>query len=249
MLRSSLALALLLVAGCASAGKKDAQVQASLRLSETGRVNLALAQMSLEAGKLAQAEVLARKAMATDAGNGRVHALMGVIQSRLQRPDKARAEFERALQLGASDGTVFNVYGAWQCENGDAAGADQTFQTAIRMRGVSLPSVYSNAGRCASQVRDWAKARVYLREGLRLAPTDRPMLLMLSEAELRLGNTLEARAFVQRSDALGADAGTLALAARVEDAAGDASAAARYRKRLRDQFPGYVPTGEGASAQ
>jgi type IV pilus assembly protein PilF len=244
-----LALALLLVAGCASAGKRDSQVQASLRLSETGRVNLALAQMSLEAGKPAQAEVFAQKALATDAGNGRVHALMGVIQARLQRPDKARAEFARARQYGASDGTVFNIYGTWLCETGDVAGADQTFRTAMRMRAVSLPSVYANAGRCASQVRDWNKARSYLREGVRLAPNDRQILLMLSEAELQLGHTLEARAFAQRSDALGADAATLALAARVEDAAGDPVAAARYRKRLREEFPGYVPTGEGARAQ
>jgi type IV pilus assembly protein PilF len=244
-----LALALLLVAGCASAGKREAQATPSMRLSETGRVNLALAQMALEQGKPVQAETLAQRALATDAGNGRVHALMGVIQSRLQRPDKARGAFARALQLGASDGTVFNIYGAWQCENGDVAGADQSFQTAMRMRAVSLPSVYANAGRCASQVRDWAKARAYLREGVRMAPTDRQILLMLSEAELQLGHTLEARAFAQRSDALGADAATLALAARVEDAAGDPVAAARYRKRLREEFPGYVPTGEGARAQ
>jgi len=241
-----LALALLLVAGCASAGKREAQPTPSQGLSETGRVNLALAQMSLEAGKPAQAEVLAQKAMATDPGNGRVHALMGLIQSHLQRPDKARGEFARALQLGAGDGTVFNIYGAWQCENGDVAGADQSFQSAMHMRAVSLPSVYSNAGRCAFRVRDWAKARSYLREGVRMSPTDREMLLMLSEAELQLGHTLEARAFVQRSDALGADASTLALAARVEDAAGDPVAAARYRKRLREEFPGYAPSVEGA---
>ena len=247
-MRLELAIALMLVAGIASA-KKEAPVAARMSLSETGRVNLGLAQLSLEAGKPAQAEVLARKALETDAGNGRVHALMGVIQARLQRPDKARAEFARARQYGASDGTVFNIYGTWLCETGDVAGADQTFRTAMRMRAVSLPSVYANAGRCASQVRDWNKARSYLREGVRLAPTDRQILLMLSEAELQLGHTLEARAFVPRSDARGAAASTLALAARVEDAAGDPVAAARYRKRLREEFPGYVPTGEGARAQ
>jgi type IV pilus assembly protein PilF len=239
-MRLELAIALLLVAGVASAKKEP--VAARTSLSETGRINIGLAQLSLEAGKAAQAEVLARKALDSDPGNGRVHALMGIIQARLQRPDKARGEFERALQLGAADGTVHNLYGAWQCESGDAAGADQSFQAALRLRGASRPSVYSNAGRCAMQFGDWSKARAYLREAVELAPTDRDVLLMLSEVELQLGNTLEARAFVQRSDALGADAGTLALAARVEDAAGDRDAAARYRQRLRDQFPGFVPT-------
>ena len=96
------------------------------------------------------------------------------------------------------------------------------------------------------QAGDLTKARAYLREGVKLAPCDRNILLMLSEVELRLGNTLEARAFVQRSDALGADAATLALAAQVEDAAGDSAAAARYRQRLREEFPGYVSSGSGA---
>ena len=244
-MRLELALALMLVAGVAAA-KKETTVAAHASLSEAGRVNLGLAQLSLEAGKPAQAEALARKALETDPGNGRVHALMGVIQARLQRPDKARGAFARALQLGAADGTVHNVYGSWQCESGDVAGADQSFQTALRLRGASRSSVYGNAGRCAMQAGDLNKARAYLREGVKLAPGDRNILLMLSEVELRLGNTLEARAFVQRSDALGADAATLALAAQVEDAAGDSAAAARYRQRLREEFPGYVPSGSGA---
>jgi type IV pilus assembly protein PilF len=244
-MRHSLAIALLLVAGVANAGKKDAPAVATMSMSETGRVNLGLAQLSLDAGKFVQAETLAKRALQTDPNNGRVHALMGVIQGRLQRPDKARGEFARALQLGAADGTVYNVYGAWQCEGGDAAGADQSFQMALRMRAVSKASVYANAGRCAKQSGDLNKARGYLREGVKLASSDRNILLMLAEVELRLGHTLEARAYVERSDALGADADTLALAAKIEDAAGDIVAAGRYRKRLRDQFPAYAPTGEG----
>ena len=59
---------------------------------------------------------------------------------------------------------------------------------------------------------------------------------------MRRRNTLK------RRDALGGDAETLELAARIEDAAGNEMAAARYRERLRIEFPDYVPTGEGARA-
>jgi Tfp pilus assembly protein PilF len=69
---------------------------------------------------------------------------------------------------------------------------------------------------------------------------------MLAEAQLRLNHPLEARAFVQRSDALGPDPLTLAMATRVETAAGDTVAAAKYRQRLHSEFPKYAPTGEGA---
>jgi type IV pilus assembly protein PilF len=63
---------------------------------------------------------------------------------------------------------------------------------------------------------------------------------------LRQGKIFEAQAFVQRRDGLGSDAATLDLAARIEDAAGNAHGAARYRQRLQNEFPNYVPTGEGA---
>jgi Tfp pilus assembly protein PilF len=106
-----------------------------------------------------------------------------------------------------------------------------------------------NAGQCALLARDWSKAETYLRQALAIAPTSRPILLLLAETQLQLGRPMEARAFVQRSDALGPDALTLAIAARAEDAAGDAVASARYRKRLSQEFPNYKPTGEGARKQ
>jgi Tfp pilus assembly protein PilF len=37
-------------------------------------------------------------------------------------------------------------------------------------------------------------------------------------------------------------------AAKIEDAAGNAHGAARYRQRLKNEFPDYVPTGEGAGS-
>jgi type IV pilus assembly protein PilF len=45
---------------------------------------------------------------------------------------------------------------------------------------------------------------------------------------------MEARAFVQRLEAMGPTPEVLELAARIEDAAGDRAAAARYRQRARD---------------
>jgi type IV pilus assembly protein PilF len=242
-----LAVVLLAIAGAASAGKKAPAPAA--RLSETGRTNLALAQAYLEGNKLKDAEDRARKALASDPGHPRVHAFMGVVYARMKQPEKAQHEFSRALDLGPGDATVHNLYGTWQCERGDHAGADQSFQTALVLRGNSRAQVLSNAGRCAVRARDWNKARSYLREAVKLVPSDRNVLMLLAETELQLGRTLEARAFVQRSDALGPDASTLALAARVEDAAGDAVAAARYRKRLREEFPGYASAAEGVRQQ
>ena len=79
---------------------------------------------------------------------------------------------------------------------------------------------------------------------MEIAPQDPQVLLLLADSELRQGNIMEAQAFIQRRDALGSDAATLELAARIEDAAGNRMAAARYRQKLHDEFPGYVPPAQ-----
>ena len=54
-------------------------------------------------------------------------------------------------------------------------------------------------------------------------------LLTLAQVEYAQGNFMDARAFIQRRDAMGSNAEVLELAARIEDGAGDQRAAARYR--------------------
>jgi type IV pilus assembly protein PilF len=53
---------------------------------------------------------------------------------------------------------------------------------------------------------------------------------------------LRARAFMQRFEAAGQpDAAALDLAAQIEDRLGDSAAAAKYREKLKTEFPDYEP--------
>jgi len=175
---------------------------------------------------------------------------MALVYSRQNKDDKAKKEFDRARSIAPADGAVLNAYGSWLCARGDREGADDAFRAALADTTYASPiQPLVNAGRCAAIGRDWAKADGYLRRAVSIAPRNRPVLLMLAEAQLRLNRPLEARAFVQRADALGPDASTLDLAAKTEAAAGDAEAAARYRKRLSEEFPNYAPKAEGAGQQ
>ena len=80
-------------------------------------------------------------------------------------------------------------------------------------------------------------------------PSNPDVLLMLAQVELAQGKWFEARAFVQRRLAFGATVEVLDLAAKIEDAAGNASAAAHYRQQRHEQFPDVAPSGEGAHSQ
>jgi len=251
-MRPDAALAMLLclaVAGSAGAWEKAPKARKSATLSEAGRNNVMLAQAYLDAGRIDAAEERARSALSTDGDVAIAHATMALVRARQKQDGKAQDEFKRALALAPDDGNVLNAYGSWQCARGDRAGADASFQKALQDAAVSAIQPLLNAGQCAMSGREWSKADGYLRRALSIAPQRRSLLLLLAETQLQLGRALEARAFVQRADALGPDARTLALAVRAEEAAGDAAASARYRKQLYEQFPNYQPTGEGARKQ
>ena len=242
-----LALAML-VAGAAAA--KDKAAKAPVLLSSSGRNEIVLAQSSLQGGNLAAAEKHAQAALASDPGSPLPHATMGLVRAAQKKNDKAQAEFNRALALAPNDGAVWNAYGSFLCSTGDREGADNAFRTALQDKRYTTPAqALVNAGRCALIGKDFVRADGYLRRAIALAPTSRPILLMLAEVQLQMARPLEARAFVERSDALGPDALTLAMAVRAEDAAGDAVASARYRKRLKEEFPNYSPTAEGGRKQ
>ena len=234
------------LAGCTTGAGKEA-VNKGNYLSAEGRTNVGLAQGYLEQGQIDKAKARADKAMSSDPGSADVHALFALIYTRTDKIDKAEREFPRALQIAPDDGTILNAHASWLCERGQPAQADAEFIHALQDRNYKSPhQALSNAGKCAYKTGQWSKAEGYFRRTLALAPEDRAVLLLLAETELRQGKIMEAQAFVQRRDGLGKDAETLALAARIEDAANNPLLAARYRQRLKDEFPNYVPTGEGA---
>lgn len=237
-----------LLGACASGGEKPVRAAAATsRLSSDGRTNLGLAQSYLATNQIKKATERANMALASDPGSANVHTLFGVIHSRNGDADKAEKSFERALRLAPNDGTVLNAHASWLCGKKQYMRADTEFNRALLDRSYRTPmEAVANAGKCAYQAGYWAKAEGYFRRVLEASPNDAPVLFLLADSELRQNKLMEAQAFIQRRDGLGSDAKTLELAARIEDAANNHLAAARYRQRLREEFPDYVPTGEGA---
>jgi type IV pilus assembly protein PilF len=254
-MRPEAALATMLMLAATLAGPVAAKEQApkpskqSPPISATGFDNVRLSQGYLASGDIELAEEKARAALASDGGSGLPHAAMALVYAEQKKDGKAQKEFDRALSLAPNDGAVLNAYGSWLCARGDREGADNAFRAAIEDRLTQPVQALANAGQCAMMGKEWSKADGYLRRAVAIAPRNRTILLMLSETQLELKRPMDARAFVQRADALGADARTIALAMRVEAAAGDANASGRYRKRLAEEFPNYVPRAEGARQQ
>lgn len=242
----SLLLCLLLVA-CASGGGGAPSGRAANGPSSDGRLNLSLAEGYLAKGDVPKAAERAEKVLASDPRWAQAHAVRAVVHERAGESEKASRAFDRALALEPKNGAILNAHAVWLCEHGQPDRADREFALALADPDYRMPvQALANAGKCATGAGRLAAASDYLRRALVFAPTDKTLLFMLADVELRQGKTFEAQAFIQRRDALGADGATLDLAARIEDAAGNAQGAARYRARLRNEFPEYAPTGEGA---
>lgn len=241
-------LAVLILAACSTTGTENsAPAGTPYRMTADGRRDLDLAEGYLGMNQLEKASDWANKALASDPNSADVHALLGMIASRTGDSKRAGAEFDRALKLAPNNGPILNAHASWLCERGQVEQADQEFARALQDQSYARPlQALSNAGKCALGAGQLARAEGYFRRALAISPQDRSLLFLMADTEFRQGKIMEAQAFIQRRDDEESSAETLELAARIEDAAGDQLAAARYRKRLQVEFPDYVPTGEGA---
>jgi type IV pilus assembly protein PilF len=229
--------------GAASAGpvhdeKKIEEVRREAspgHLTSAGAINLSLAQSYLKSGELETALNRANTALETDGNNGNVHALIALIYDRIGDQAKAGAAFQKALALAPTEGSVLNAYGSWLCAHDDFANAAGAFARAKADPFFNRPGLtYFNTGHCLLRAGQPAQAEVELRQAMDASGADVGAVLMsLAQAELAQGSVFEARAFVQRREAISADPDVLELAAKIEDAAGDQAAAARYRARLK----------------
>ena len=245
---------LLLAVSATSAHAKQETRQETTpgKLSDTGRVNLGLAYSYFEAGNIVTAFDRIMIAAASDPQSPEVQALLGMIEDRRGNQALATDAYNRALSLAPDNGNVLNAYGAWLCEHGSTTQADIYFQKALLDSASRTPrNALVNAGRCAFKANEHAKAEQYLRRALELSSEDASALLLLAEVKHAQGQFFEARAFLQRREALGPmGPAAYELAAKIETGAGDARSAQRYRALLLEKYPDHQsPTGEGAGRQ
>jgi type IV pilus assembly protein PilF len=154
--------------------------------------------------------------------------------------DKAEDEYRRAVEYDPEDGDVNNNYGAFLCGIGKWQKAEPYFLAAVEDPFYETPAVaLANAGTCALSGGDLDKAESFLRQSLGYDDQLEAALLPLAEVSYRKGSFLQARAFLQRYEAVGPmNEESLALGYRIEDSLGDEEAAQRYRLELLERYPG-----------
>jgi type IV pilus assembly protein PilF len=209
-----------------------------------------LAERSLAAGRLDEAEAQARAALKIDAKSGDAYTLLGMIEGRRGNSALAGASFAKAAAVAPTRGVILNNYGAWLCGNGQAAASLPLFDRALADPAYPTPAeVLSNAGSCALMAGQPARAQRDLGRALELDPTSAVALAAMAENEFRAGRFLQARAFSERRlDVAPPSVEVLQLASQIEQKLGDTVAAARYVQRIGTEFPQTpaVPSGDAS---
>lgn len=208
-----------------------------------------LAQQRLGEGDFVAAEQQARKALKLDPRSAAAYTVLALVADRKGDAAGAGKHYLQAAELAPTQGGMLNNYGTWLCSQGRAAESLDWFDRALAAPGYPTPDIASaNAGSCALQAGQVARAESMLRQAIALDPQNRVALSAMAELEFKAGRMMSARAFSQRRLAAApADAAALQLASQIEYKLGDRTAAEEYVRRLRAEFPeaGGIDTGGG----
>ncbi|MFO7594042.1 MAG: type IV pilus biogenesis/stability protein PilW [Pseudomonadota bacterium] len=181
-----------------------------------------------------------KRALTFDSTYAPAHHYLAELYRRLERPEKADDHFRDAVYYDESnDSNLYNNYGAFLCNQERYDEGEEQFLKVLDNPVYSRPGqVYENLGLCMESKPDLEKAENYLRKALKENPRLPKSLLAMGRISLEQGNTLSARAYLQRYEAVARHTPeSLWLGIRVERVLGDKDALASYGLMLKGRFP------------
>ncbi len=236
MSRSSWAFAIaavLLVTACTSTGPMPSNPKNAAELN--ARLGLAY----MEQGENEQAMAKLKHALKLNPDSASANHYIAELYKKLGKNREAEEHYRKALSLTPSDPMLLNNYGVFLCRQGRLDEARDNFLDAAKQPFYKTPEVaYNNAGLCALEVPDMAKAEKYFRAALHSNPNMADALYAMADLKFKQQQYLSARAFLQRyMEVAPAGAPVLWLGVRVERRLGDETSAAKYAKQLQEKFP------------
>ncbi len=201
---------------------------------------VAAASASYEAGRFDQSRQQAQQALKADPQSGDALTLLAALASRSGDTVATGNYYRKALDTSPGNGAYANNYGIWLCGSGHAQESLAWFDKALADQAYPTPTTaLANAGSCAQQAGQPARAEASWRQALTLDPDVATALAGMAGLQFDRGQYFEARAFVERWLAIAPeDPSALRLATQIEQKQGDSAAAQRYLLRLQAITPG-----------
>ena len=218
-------------------------------LSYEGRLAVSVANELYKQEKYTEALKQADDAVRSDPKSGSAHLARAFVLDKLGETRKASASFNKAIRLAPVNGYIRYAYANHLCRLQDYSAADENFLLAARDGSYPYAdSAYGSAAECAYQAEQFDASEAHARAALAINRENSVALVTLAKIMHKRTRYFEARAFIQRREAVGQlDVALLQLAHQIEKSAGDDRAAASYQKQLDliSQAQIQPPTGEG----
>lgn len=233
----ALLLFLLLLGGCVSSQPVDPDAKTSSQKAAESNTQLGLEYMNRGQYEVALGKL--KKAVKDEPGYAPGHTVLAVLYERLGEVELAGQHYRKALQADPDSGDVNNNYGVYLCQRGKPQEAIKHFLLALDDPFYGSPPVaLTNAGSCAVENDMFADADNYLRRALNHDPQFPDALLSMANLSYRQKNYLQARAFLQRFEAVTAQTpASLYLGYEIETALQDDKTARQYLSLLNRLFP------------
>ena len=178
-------------------------------------------------------------ALKQDPKNGFAWSTLGLTYEALGNVRLAEDAYENAVRVAPRDYKIQENYAVFLCRQGRFDDARKYFDKAIKAPTNDYSErTYTNAGVCMMQKPDHVAAEEYLRAALERRPNHGEALLQMSVLFFEAGDSLRARAFLQRY--LGSNMPTAPVLYHgilIEEKLGDDAARRQYTLQLLRDFP------------
>ncbi len=235
--------ALAALTACASSAERTAKQEKKQKLVET---HVQLGSVYLQRNQLDLAKDNIESALRVDGDNSNANNIMALLQLRIKNYPEAERYFRRAVDVTPENPEAQNNYGVFLCDRGRLAEAEQWFKKAIANPYYRTPAEANlNVGMCLMKKPAPDAAEKYFREALKISPYLPGALFEMAKLSFDSGQTLTARAFIERYLQAAQDTPHgLLLAFRIERTLGNKNAEASYATRLKGKFPDSVEAGQ-----
>jgi type IV pilus assembly protein PilF len=227
------------LAGCGGGGSSIKKESAAAEKTEAARVHTELGQKYMQQGKLEIALDDLKKALSFDENYADAHTVIAVLYERIGDPKQAEEHYRRAAEIKPKGGDELNNYGAFLCKIGRYDEANGYFDRAVADPFYKTPEVaLTNSGTCLLKAGKVDAAETALRSAVDRTPNNAEALFQLASTLYQKGEFFNARAFMQRFEAVGQPRPeSLMLGRNIELRLGNGSAASEYTRRLLQSFP------------
>lgn len=245
----SAALALVLLAGCASQAPRVSStptpgVEPITASDEPASVRRARLRYELAANYFDQGQTTValdeiKLALAADPNYGPAYILRGLVYMRLDDDALAEESFRRALQINPRDAEAQHHYGLFYCEKARYVEADRLFEQALASPTYkNRPRTLLVQGVCLLRAGKLPEAEAVLARAYEFDPGNPIAAYNLASLKHRRGDSQGAQFIIRRvNNSELANAETLWLGIRVERRLGNDVVVAQLAQQLSRRFP------------